>query len=193
MLSKYLKLRYTLMPYIYSLAHQVNETGAPYMRPLWMDFGQDERVADIREEYMFGPSLLVAPVTEQGATTRSVYLPAGTDWYNFWTHARLHGGQTVMVEAPIDILPIFVRAGAILPMGSEVESTDQKQSVTTLQVYAGASGSFTLYADDGSTYAYEQGAVQTAQIKWNDRAGKLDRGNGQLAASLRDAQVEVIR
>ena len=98
-----------------------------------------------------------------------------------------------MVEAPIDILPIFVRAGAILPMGSEVESTDQKQSVTTLQVYAGASGSFTLYADDGSTYAYEQGAVQTAQVKWNDRAGKLDRGNGQLAASLRDAQVEVIR
>ena len=117
-LEKYLRLRYELMPYIYSLGYYSHETGAPFMRALWMDFGGDPRVADIGDEYMFGPALLVAPVTEQGMTTRQVYLPAGTNWYNFWTNERLHGGQTVTVQAPIDTLPLFIRAGAILPLGT---------------------------------------------------------------------------
>src|ERR1700693_2753819 len=99
------------MTYIYSLGYMTHQTGAPYMRALFMDFPQDAKVADIGDEYMFGPALLVAPVTEQGATSRMVYLPGGTDWYNFWTNERLHGGQTLTADAPIDTIPPFARAG----------------------------------------------------------------------------------
>ena len=116
-LEKYLKLRYALMPYTYSLGWFTHETGAPFMRALFMDFPHDAKVVDMRDEYMFGPALLVAPVVEQGATTREVYLPAGTDWYNYWTDEKLHGGQTVTVKAPIDTIPLFVKAGSILPIG----------------------------------------------------------------------------
>ena len=111
------------MPYLYSLAHTTHETGAPFMRGLFMDFGNDPKVADIGDEYMFGPALLVAPVIEQGRVSREVYLPAGVDWYNFWTNERVHGGQTITVAAPIDTIPIFVRAGSILPLGQPIEST----------------------------------------------------------------------
>ena len=110
-LEKYLKLRYRLMPYIYSLGYKTWQTGAPYMRALPLDFPDDPNVADMRDEYMFGSAFLVAPVTEQGATSRWVYLPAGTDWYNYWTDERVHGGQTVEVATPIDTIPLFVRAG----------------------------------------------------------------------------------
>ncbi len=137
-LEKYLRLRYTLMPYIYSLGYRTHETGAPFMRGLFMDFGDDPKVANIGDEYMFGPALLVAPVVEQGMTSREVYLPAGTDWYNFWTNERLHGGQTMTVAAPIDTLPLFVRAGSILPMGVPVESTNEKQALSEVRVYPGA-------------------------------------------------------
>ena len=122
-LEKYLKLRYQLMPYIYSLGYRTHETGAPYMRALFMDFPDDPNVAGMGDEYMFGPAFLVAPVTEQGATSRSVYLPAGADWYNYWTNQRLRGGQTIKVDAPIDTLPLFVRAGSIVPLGEPVQST----------------------------------------------------------------------
>lgn len=172
-LEKYLRLRYTLMPYIYSLAWQAHQTGAPFMRGLFLDFGADPNVADIGDEYMFGPALLIAPVTDQGATTRSVYLPAGTDWYNFWTNERVRGGQRVTVAAPIDTIPIFVRAGAILPLGSAVESTNEKQQIQKLRVYPGADGNFTLYTDDGTTYGYEKGKYQTTEFRWNDANGKL--------------------
>ena len=145
------------MPYIYSLAYRTHQTGAPFMRGLFMDFGNDPKVANIGDEYMFGPALLVAPVVEQGSTSRQVYLPAGTDWYNFWTNEKLHGGQTVTVAAPIDTLPLFVRAGSILPMGAPVESTNEKQPLQELRVYPGADASFDLYNDDGTTYAYENG------------------------------------
>ncbi len=110
-LAKYLKLRYQLLPYTYSAAYRSYQTGAPYMRALFMDFPDDPKAADIPDEYMYGPAFLVAPVTEQGATHRTVYLPAGCDWYNYWTNERLHGGQTIVVDAPIDTLPLFVTGG----------------------------------------------------------------------------------
>jgi alpha-D-xyloside xylohydrolase len=128
-LEKYLRLRYELMPYIYSLGYHNWQTGAPIMRALPLDFPSDPKVADIRDEYMLGPAFLVAPVTEQGATSRQVYLPAGTDWYNFWTGDRVKGGQTIDVAAPIDTIPLFVRAGSIVPLGSPVESTHQEQAI----------------------------------------------------------------
>ena len=144
-LEKYLRLRYELMPYIYSLGYQTWLTGAPFMRALPLDFPNDPKVADLRDEYMFGPAFLVAPVTEQGATSRKVYLPAGADWYNYWTNERVKGGQTITVSAPIDTIPLFVRAGSILPLGSEVESTHQKQAIAKVRIYPGADASFTLF------------------------------------------------
>ena len=175
-LEKFLKLRYTLMPYLYSLGWQTHETGAPFMRALFMDFPTDPRVLDDRiatTEYMFGPALLVAPVTEQGATSREVYLPAGSDWYNYWTDTKLHGGQSVTVQAPIDQIPLFVKAGSILPLGSPVESTHDKQTLAKIKVYPGTDATFTLYNDDGFTYAYEQGKHAITELKWDDKVGKF--------------------
>ena len=155
-LSKYLRMRYQLMPYTYSLGYGSYLTGAPFMRALFMDFPNDPKVADIPDEYMFGPAILVAPVTEQGATSRSVYLPAGTDWYNYWTNERIKGGQTIAAAAPIDTIPLFVRAGSIIPLGTPVLSTQEKQSIASVRVYPGANADFTLFSDDGTTYAYEK-------------------------------------
>ena len=172
-LEKYLKLRYQLMPYIYSLGYRTYESGAPYMRALFMDFPNDPKVADIGDEYMFGPAFLVAPVTEQGASSRSVYLPAGADWYNYWTNRRFRGGQTIQVSAPIDTLPLFVRAGSIVPLGEPVESTSGTQKLAHVRVYRGADGDFTLYDDDGKTYAYEGGDRKITRLHWDNTAGRL--------------------
>ncbi|HEX3742613.1 MAG TPA: glycoside hydrolase family 31 protein [Bryobacteraceae bacterium] len=187
-LVKYLKLRYQLMPYIYSLAYRTYETGAPYMRALFMDFPNDPKVARLTDEYMFGPAFLVAPVTEQGATNRAVYLPAGTDWYNYWTGERLHGGETIQAPAPIDTLPLFVRAGSIVPLGDSVQSTSEAQTIAAVRVYPGADGAFTLYSDDGKTYDYEKGVRHVTQLHWDDAARKLNR-QGDAAWSVPDSQV----
>jgi alpha-D-xyloside xylohydrolase len=191
-LEKYLRLRYELMPYIYSLGHFSNQTGAPFMRGLFMDFGNDPKVADIGDEYMFGPALLVAPVTDQGMTTRQVYLPAGTDWYNFWTNERIHGGQTITVNAPIDTIPLFVKAGSILPLGTPVESTNEVQKITKVKVYPGADGDFDLYTDDGTTYAYEQGKFAVSKLHWSDADGKLTHTGAPVGFAGPSEAVEVV-
>jgi alpha-D-xyloside xylohydrolase len=191
-LEKYLRLRYQLMPYLYSLAHMSHETGAPFMRGLFMDFGSDTNVANIGDEYMFGPSLLVAPVTEQGVTSRSVYLPSGTDWYNYWTNERVHGGQTLTVAAPIDTIPLFVRAGSILPLGEPVGSTNDKQRIATLRVYPGADGDFEVYRDDGVTYNYEQGQSELTKLHWSDAARKLNRSGSTLDVVSEQGLIEVV-
>lgn len=191
-LGKYLKLRYQLMPYIYSLGYRTYESGAPYMRALFMDFPDDPNVAGRGDEYMFGPAFLVAPVTEQGATSRKVYLPAGADWYNYWTNRRVRGGQTIQVDAPIDTLPLFVRAGSILPLGEPVENTSQRQKLAKVRVYAGADGDFALYDDDGRTYDYEKGGMRITRLHWNDAGQRLSH-EGAQAWTGSDAQIlEVI-
>ena len=187
-LEKYLRLRYQLMPYIYSLAHYNYQTGAPYMRALFMDFPHDPKVADMGDEYMFGPAFLVAPVTEQGATTRKVYLPAGADWYNYWTNERVHGGQPIQVDAPIDTLPLFVRAGSIVPMGEPIESTNQVQRIAKVRVYPGADADFALYQDDGKTYAYEKGDSHITNLHWTDAAQKLTH-EGAAAWTKPDSEI----
>ncbi|OIR14932.1 alpha-xylosidase BoGH31A precursor [mine drainage metagenome] len=188
-LARYLKLRYKLLPYTYSLAYRTYQTGAPYMRALFMDFPRDPKAGNIPDEYMFGPAFLVAPVTEQGATHRSVYLPAGCDWYNYWTNERVHGGQTIEVSAPIDTLPLFVRAGSIIPFGVEVASARQPQAIAEYRVYPGANGSFDLYHDDGSTYAYEKGgaAARIDHLVWDDKARSLT-GSGATPVVVVDAK-----
>jgi alpha-D-xyloside xylohydrolase len=191
-LEKYLRLRYQLLPYIYSLSYSVYQTGAPNMRALFMDFPDDTKVADIRDEYMFGPAFLVAPVTEQGATTRTVYLPAGTGWYNYWTNEPFDGGQTITVKAPIDSIPLFVRAGSIIPMGEAIDSTSQVQKLAKVRVYPGADGDFTLYQDDGKTYGYENGKFQLTKLHWDNAAAKLSH-TGEAAWTVPDMRlVEVV-
>jgi alpha-D-xyloside xylohydrolase len=190
-LEKYLRLRYELMPYTYSLANFTHITGAPFMRPLFMDFPSDPKVADLGDEYMFGPAFLVAPVTVQGDTIKAVYLPAGTVWYNYWTNERFEGGQTIQVNAPIDTLPLFVRAGSIVPLGSQVESTHDKQTITHVKVYPGADGNFDVYSDDGLTYAYEKGESRTTHLHWDDAARKLTQ-TGAVDWKA-DAVLDVVR
>ncbi|WP_267393813.1 MULTISPECIES: glycoside hydrolase family 31 protein [unclassified Sphingomonas] len=173
-LANFLKLRYSLMPYIYSLGRHTYESGAPFMRALFMDFPNDPKAATLGDEYMFGPAFLVAPVTEQGQTSRPVYLPAGADWYDYWTNQRYTGGQTVTAAAPIDKIPLFVRAGSIIPMGVQVPSTATRQALESIRVYPGADASFTLYDDDGVTNGYKTAKNGTkAVLHWDDRAGRL--------------------
>ncbi len=190
-LEKYLRLRYQLLPYIYSLAYGSHLTGAPFMRGLFMDFGADPEVADLGDEYMFGPALLIAPVTEQGMTSRSVYLPAGTDWYNFWTSEKLHGGQRIVVSAPIDTLPIFVRAGSILPLGEPVESTAEEQKIAAFRLYPGRDGDFDLYRDDGTTYDYENGSFAVTHLHWSDSTARLSRSGAGLPRGSA-ARIEIV-
>jgi alpha-D-xyloside xylohydrolase len=172
-LERYLKLRYRLMPYIYSLGYNTYKTGTPFMRALFMDFPNDPNAATIGDEYMFGPAFLVAPVTEQGMTMKNVYLPAGSDWYNFWTNQRYSGGEIVKVDAPIDLIPLFVRAGSIVPLGSEIESTAQEQKIAKVRVYPGADGDFSLYSDDGISYAYESGGFNVTHLHWDNTTAKF--------------------
>ncbi len=191
-LEKYLRLRYQLLPYIYSLGYQTYQTGAPFMRALFMDFPDDAKVADLRDEYMFGPAFLVAPITEQGATSRTVYLPAGSDWYNYWTNERVHGGEAIQVDAPIDTLPLFVRAGSVVPLGEAIESSDQPQKIVGVRIYPGADAEFTLYQDDGKTYAYEKGDSRITRLHWNDAAQHLTHQGAEAWTEPDSEIVDVI-
>jgi alpha-D-xyloside xylohydrolase len=185
-MARYDRLRYQLIPYIYSQAKFTHDTGAPFMRPLWMDFPQDPNVADIGTEYMFGPAFLVAPVTEQGQTEKNVYLPAGSDWYNFWTKEKLAGGRWVKVAAPIDQIPVFVQAGSVVPIGADIQSTATRQAIAEIQVYPGKDGEFALYDDDGVSYDYEKGKSTLTRLRWSDAGGKLSASGNDagLARSL---------
>ena len=168
-LAKYLRLRYRLMPYIYSAARNTYDTGAPFMRALFMDFPADPAVKTVGDEYMFGPSLLVAPVTAQGSTSRAVYLPKGADWYDFWTGRRYPGGRTITAAAPIETLPLFVRAGSILPMGAPVHSTAEPQALEAVCAYPGVDAALDVYEDDGRTNAYQRaGGFRRSALRWDE-------------------------
>lgn len=182
-MARYDALRYQLIPYIYSQAKATHDTGAPFMRALWMDFPNDPNVANLGTQYMFGPAFLVAPVTEQGQTTKDVYLPAGADWYNYWTNEKLAGGKWVKVAAPIDQIPLFVRAGSVVPFGAPIQSTATRQAIAEIKVYPGKDGEFALYDDDGVSYDYEKGKGTTAKLRWNESTGKLSVAGGDKALS----------
>jgi alpha-D-xyloside xylohydrolase len=192
-LEKYLRLRYALIPYIYSLAYHTYETGAPYMRALFMDFPHDPKVDSLRHEFMFGPDFLVAPVTRQGQTRRKVYLPAGADWYDYWTNREYHGGRKIVANAPIGIIPLFVRAGSILPLGRQVEDMDQRQPLRRIRIYPGADATFDLYRDGGKTYRYEKTGGRITVLHWDDRARRFTH-TGARAWSVPDRElVKVIQ
>lgn len=172
-LVEYLELRYRLLPYIYSQAWRTTRTGAPFMRALFMDFPDDPNVRDLKDQYMFGPAFLVAPVHDPGATRRRLYLPAGADWYDYWTGERYEGGRPIEVDAPLSTLPLFVRAGSIVPHGEVVDHTGVPQTDLELRVYEGADGRFDLYRDDGVSYGYEHGDYALTPILWDERSKRL--------------------
>ncbi len=192
-LARYDQLRYQLIPYIYSQAKATYDSGAPFMRPLWMDFPHDANVANIGTEYMFGPAFLVAPVTEQGQTEKDVYLPAGSDWYNFWTNEKLAGGRWVKVAAPIEQIPVFVKAGSIVPLGADIQSTATKQAIAAIRVYPGQDADFALYDDDGVSYDYEKGKSSLTRLHWNNASGSLSAsGEDKALAKNAPALLKVI-
>jgi alpha-D-xyloside xylohydrolase len=174
-LTRYDRLRYRLLPYIYSVAWKTTSENYTPMRALVMDFRDDPRVWNIGDQFLFGPSLLVNPVTEPGATSRHLYLPK-TKWYNFWTGEPLDGGRAVDVPAPLEETPVFVRAGTILPMGPPMEYSQAANDPIELRVYTGANGEFTLYEDEGDTYNYEKGSYATIPIRWDDATHILTIG-----------------
>ena len=179
-LIQYDKLRYRLMPYIYSLAWKVSIEDYTIQRPLVMDWRADAKTWDIGDEFMFGPALMVAPVLEQGAVGRKLYLPKAQGWYDFWTGDPIKGGGEIEAAAPLDVLPLYVRAGSILPMGPEIEYANQDSGGTVeIRIYRGADGSFDLYEDSGDSYDYEKGMHSIIPLRWNDSAGVLTIGARQ--------------
>lgn len=171
------RLRYRLMPYLYSQAWQVTAHAGTLMRALVLDFPQDVAARRSQDEFLFGPAILVCPVTQPGAITRPVYLPQGTHWTDFWTGQTVKGGQTITAPAPIETLPLYVRAGSIVPLGPFVQYASEKPSAPIeLRVYRGANGAFTLYDDEGENYHYEKGLYATIPITWNEASKTLTIG-----------------
>jgi alpha-D-xyloside xylohydrolase len=165
---KYDNLRYRLLPYTYSLASQVTNNGYTIMRGLVMDFWKDPQVLNIDDQFMFGPAFMVSPVTKQGATSRPVYLPAGK-WYDFWSGTAVNGGAQITAPSPVDQVPLYIRAGSIVPMGPELQYWNQRPTDTIeVRVYPGANGSFTLYEDEGDNYNYETGKYAVIPITYDD-------------------------
>ena len=212
-IEKMIRLRYRFIPYLYSTAWQVTSANESYLRPLFSDFAADRRVWNVADEFMFGHSILAAPVVEAQYTqeriiredamtgwdkkevkpesenttvnwsetkTASKYLPKGVLWYDFWTNKTYKGGQTVTLQTSLDRVPMFVRAGSILPLGPEMQYVGEKAwDHLEIRIYPGADGSFTLYEDEGDNYNYEKGVYATIPFSWNDKTSSLTVGSRQ--------------
>ena len=173
---QYISLRYQLLPYLYNSFQEASRTGAPIMRPLFWEFPDDPHGYAIDDQFLLAASLLVAPVSKPGALQRAVYLPAGSEWYDYWTKRKHAGGQFITVAAPLDVLPLFIRAGSIIPMTELVESTDQiRGDEIILDVYPGTKTSGYLYEDDGETFACERGEYSLTSFTWADGKLKVDK------------------
>jgi alpha-D-xyloside xylohydrolase len=182
------------MPYIYTLAADTYHKDSTMMRALVMDFPADKKVWDINTQYMFGPSILVSPVTDYKARSRELYLPEGTDWYNFWTGERATGGQTLTVAAPLNQIPLFVKAGSILTTGPEIQYTDEGLNAPiTVTVYTGANGSFELYEDDGRSNNYLEGKFSRIPMSYDDASGTLTIGErvGDFPGMAKERKISV--
>lgn len=192
---KFDRLRYRLLPYIYSLAGAVTQAGGSIMRALVMDFRRDAKAREIGDQYMFGPSLLINPVTSYKARSRSVYLPQSAGWYDWWTGKMFTGGQAIEAPAPYQSMPLYVKAGSIIPIGPELQYTGEKPAdPITLYVYAGADAAFTLYEDEGLNYNYEQGRFTRILLEWNNatRTLKIGKRAGSFAGMLAKRTFEVV-
>ena len=194
----YDQLRYRLLPYNYSVAWSVTNDARTIMRPLAMDFPQDRQALAVSDQYMFGPAFLVAPVTDpvgQDGASRRVYLPAGFEWVNFWTGERCAGGREVAAPAPLDTLPLYVRAGSIVPMGPVLQYANENPDAPyEIRVFRGASGGFTIYEDEGDNYNYEKGAHASIPLSWDDGKEMLTIGEriGGFCGMAREREFRIV-
>jgi len=185
-IAKYIRLRYRLLPYIYSIAAQVTQQSGSLMRPVALDFPQDVATHNLTDQFLFGPALLVCPVTtpmyygpnstpiNDAAKSRNVYLPAGSRWYDFWTDEVHDGGRNICVAAPLDTIPLFVREGSIVPMAPVMQHADEIPNAPyEIRIYRGADGAFSIYEDAGDNYDYERGAYSLVTLSWNDARKEL--------------------
>jgi alpha-D-xyloside xylohydrolase len=188
------RLRYRMLPYIYSLAWKTTSEAYTPMRPLAMDFRTDPRAQNVGDQFMYGPAFLVNPVTDPGAATRPVYLP-GAKWYDFWTGSAIDGGRTINSITPLDRLPLYVRAGSILPLGPDEEwSTEKTPDPIELRIYRGANGDFTLYEDENDNYDYEKGVYATIPLHWDEAGRTLTIGDrkGQFPGMVESRTFRVV-
>jgi len=206
-IEKAINLRYILLPYIYSVAWDVTSNQSTMMRALVMDFPKDKQALDINDQYMFGKSILVCPVTSQMYSkdtqedfntikSRELYLPKGTDWIDFWTGDKFSGGQKINKEAPVDIIPLYVKAGSIIPLGPKVQyATEKRWDNLEIRVYEGANGTFTLYEDENDNYDYEKGIYSTISFSWNDARKELTISDckGSFPGMLTDRKFNIVR
>jgi alpha-D-xyloside xylohydrolase len=213
-IEKYINLRYRILPYIYSTSWDVTANQSSMMRGLVMDFPKDKNALDINDEYMFGKSLLVNPVTnamyvkpgvsgrdtiqaEDFSTTKSkeTYLPSGTDWYDFWTGEQFSGGNKVSKQTPLDVIPLYVKAGSIIPIGPSVQYAEEKKwDNLEIRIYPGANGRFVLYEDENDNYNYEKGIHSTIGFNWDDKKRVLtisDR-SGSFPGMLNDRKFDLV-
>jgi len=193
-LVKFDSLRYRLLPYIYSLAWMTTSQGYTPMRGLVMDFRSDARAANVGDQFMFGPALMVNPVTEPSVSTRPVYLPEAK-WYDFWSGVTVDGPTTLNAIAPLDRLPLYIRAGSVLPLGPEMEwSTQKPEDPIELRIYRGEDGDFTLYEDENDNYDYEKGVYATIPVHWDDAKRMLTIGErkGQFPGMLETRTFDVV-
>ena len=194
---KYLELRYRMLPYLYSAVQECTKTGMPIMRPLWLHFPEDPKSSECGNEYLWGKSMLVAPVIEKGATSRRIYLPPAT-WYDFWTGERLEGGREIDRPVDLETLPLYVRAGSILPFGPVKQYVDEKvDAPLMLSIFPGADASFLLYEDDGISFHYRSGHWMGIVMIWNDARRtlelKLAPGSRMLSPLPRMIEVQLLR
>ena len=188
-LIAYDQLRYRMLPYNYSVAWKITSDHYTPMRALVMDFPKDANTLAISDEYMFGPAFLVCPITSPQATSREVYLPSGATWVDFWTGETLAGGKTVTANAPVNILPLLVRAGSMVPLGPVLQyATEKPEDPVELRIYRGADGKFTLYEDEGDSYNYEKGKYATIPFEWNEARQTLTIGkrSGNFPGMLKE-------
>ena len=191
----YDKLRYRLMPYLYSMAGMVHLKDYTMMRGLVMDFNGDEKVLDIKDQWMFGSALMACPVGEYQKYSREVYLPKQKGWYDFYTGAYHAGGQTIVADAPYDKIPVFIPEGAILPIGPEMQWSDEKKpELIDLYVYAGKDSSYTLYEDEGTNYNYEKGKYAVIDFKYDDARKQVTIGarKGSFDGMLQKRRFNII-
>jgi len=193
---KYLELRSRLMPYTYSIVREAHDAGLPIMRALWLHYPDDPQAAERGDEYLWGRDVLVAPVTEKGATLRKLYLPRG-DWYDFWTEEKLEGGREVARPIDLATMPLYVRAGAVLPMGPVKQHAAEKvDGPFAITLYPGPAEEFVLYGDDGASFDYEKGEFMRLRALWNFRDRRLSlslaKGSKMLALSPRDFTVRLV-
>jgi alpha-D-xyloside xylohydrolase len=193
-LVAYDKLRYRLLPYIYSLAWRVTSEAYTMQRGLPMDWPSDLRARDVGDQFMFGPAFLVAPVTEPGATERTVYLPQAAGWYDFWSGKRLPANRTIQASTPLERIPLYVRAGSIVPLGPVVQDADAQVTALEVRVYPGADGDFEWYSDAGDTYDYEKGLHRIVSMHWNDAARTLvlDKARGSYPGMPERVRIRLI-